>query len=431
MSVSAIRRHARSIFDAALAAADPSRAVETHLRRIDFAAFRNIFVLGAGKAGASMAKAAERVLGRRIAAGFVNVKDGHAMKLRHIELNECGHPEPDARGMAGAERIAQIAVSAGRGDLVICLISGGASALTPLPAEPVTLEEKRAITSLLLAAGADIHEMNTVRKHLSRIKGGQLAKLAWPARVETLALSDVVGDDLDVIGSGPTAPDSSTFADARGVLERYRIWERAPRSVRERLSGAGDETPKPGDAIFRRVRNRVIGSNRIALDAAVRRARQLGYRTQILSSEIVGETRDVARMHAALLREAARRPGAQCIASGGETTVTIRGAGLGGRNQEFVLAGAIDIAGMPDAVVFSAGTDGTDGPTDAAGAVADGSTLSRKPDARAFLENNDSYHYFEALGDLIKTGPTHTNVIDIHLMLLGARRSIRGARERR
>jgi glycerate 2-kinase len=427
MSASTLRRHARSIFDAALAAADPSRAVETHLRSIDFTRFGNIYVVGAGKAGASMAKAAERVLGRRITAGYVNVKYGHAMKLRRIELNECGHPEPDARGMAGAERIAQIAASAGRGDLVICLISGGASALTPLPAVPVTLEEKRAVTTLLLAAGADIHEMNAVRKHLSRIKGGQLAKLAWPARLETLALSDVVGDDLDVIGSGPTAPDCSTFEDARRVLERYRIWDRAPRSVRERLAGAADETLKPGDPIFRRVRNRVIGSNRIALAAAARRARELGYRTQVLSSEIVGETRDVARMHAAILREAARRRGAQCIASGGETTVTIRGAGLGGRNQEFVLAAAIDIDGLPEAVVFSAGTDGTDGPTDAAGAIADGLTLSRKPDARAFLDNNDSYHYFETLGDLVKTGPTHTNVIDIHLMLLGSRRTIPGA----
>jgi glycerate 2-kinase len=430
MSVATLRRHARSIFDTALAAADPSRAVEAHLRGIDFSRFANIYVVGAGKAGASMAKAAERVIGRRIAAGFVNVKYGHAMKLRRIELNECGHPEPDARGMAGAERIAQIAAAAGRGDLVICLISGGASALTPLPAAPVTLEEKREVTSLLLAAGADIHEMNAVRKHLSRIKGGQLAKLAWPARVETLALSDVVGDDLDVIGSGPTAPDCSTFADARRVLERYRIWNQAPQAVRERLAGAFDETPKQGDPVFRRVTNRVIGSNRIALAAAARRARELGYRTQILSSEIVGETRDVARMHAAILREAARRPGAQCVASGGETTVTIRGAGLGGRNQEFVLAAAIDMEGLPNAVVFSAGTDGTDGPTDAAGAIADGLTLSRKPGARAFLENNDSYRYFEALGDLVKTGPTHTNVIDIHLMLLGSRTRISIARAR-
>ncbi len=423
MSAATLRKHARSMFNAALAAADPSRGVETALRRIDPAAFRNIYVIGGGKAGASMAKAAERVLGKRIAAGFVNVKHGQSSPLRRIQLNPSGHPEPDAAGMQGAERIAEIAAAAGRGDLVICLISGGASALMPLPAEPVTLDEKRAVTSLLLAAGADIHEMNAVRKHLSRIKGGQLAKLAWPARVETLALSDVVGDDLDVIGSGPTAPDRSTFADARAVLERYRIWKRVPRAVRQRIAGEGlAETPKPGDAIFRRVRNRIIGGNRIALAAAARRARELGYRTQILSSEIVGETRDVARMHAAILREAARRAGAQCIASGGETTVTIRGDGLGGRNQEFALAAAIDIAGLPNALIFSAGTDGSDGPTDAAGAQADGSTLARNPDAHAFLDANDSYHYFEALGDLIKTGPTHTNVMDLHLMLLGARR---------
>ena len=421
MSAAGLRRHARSIFDAALKAADPSRAVENTLRRMDFGRCGNIYVVGAGKAGASMAKAAERVLGSRITAGFVNVKDSHAVKPRRIELHESGHPEPDARGMAGAERIAAIATSAERGDLVLCLISGGASALMPLPAPPVTLEEKRAVTRMLLAAGADIHEFNTVRKHLSRIKGGRLAQLAAPARVETLALSDVVGDDLDVIGSGPTAPDSSTLGDAREVLERYGMWKRAPRSVRARLMEDEAETPKPGDALFRNVRNCVIGSNRIALEAASRKARVLGYRTQTLSSEIVGETRDVARMHAAILREAARRRGPQCIVSGGETTVTIRGKGKGGRNQEFALAAAIDIAGLENAVVFSAGTDGSDGPTDAAGAIADGDTLARGPDARAFLNNTDSYHYFEALGDLIKTGPTHTNVMDVHIMLLGGR----------
>ena len=421
MSSRVLRRHARSIFDVALAAANPERAVEKHLRAIDPDRFAKVYVVGAGKAGSSMAKAAERVLGRRIEAGFLNVKYGHAIRLRRIELNECGHPEPDARGMAGAERIVEIAAAAQRKDLVVCLISGGASALTPLPAAPVTLEQKRSVTALLLSAGADIHEMNAVRKHLSRIKGGQLARFAWPARVETLVLSDVVGDNLDVIGSGPTAPDSSTFADARRVLERYNIWQRAPQSVRDRLAGGFEETPKPGDPIFRRVRNRIVGGNRLALAAAARRARELGYRTQILSSEIVGETRDIARMHAAILREAARRRGAQCIVSGGETTVTVRGNGLGGRNQEFALAAAIDIAGLPDAVVFSAGTDGSDGPTDAAGAIADGETLTRDPEARAYLDNNDSYRYFESLGDLVKTGPTHTNVIDVHIMLLGAR----------
>jgi glycerate 2-kinase len=445
MSVQRLRKHARAIFDAALAAADPSRAVERHLARIDFSRFQNIYVLGAGKAGASMARASERVLkwdrpaGLSVPAGtgLLNVKYGHTTSLRRIELNECGHPEPDERGMNGAERIAALAAQAQRDDLVLCLISGGASALLPLPAPPVTLEEKRELTRLLLAAGADIHEMNAVRKHLSRIKGGELARLAAPARVESLLLSDVVGDNLDVIGSGLTAPDASTFADAAAVLKRYGIWRRAPKAVRARIeSGLRlqiPETPKPGDAAFRRVRNTVIGSNRLALTAASARARELGYRTLILSSEIVGETREIARMHAAILREAAHtghpvKPPA-CIISGGETTVTLKtgtlktvttqGGGLGGRNQEFALAAAIDLAGLPNAVVFSAGTDGTDGPTDAAGAIADGSTLARNPEARRYLDNHDSYRYFESIGDLVKTGPTHTNVMDVRIMLLG------------
>jgi hydroxypyruvate reductase len=439
MSARTLRKHARAIFDAALAAADPSRAVERHLERIDFSRFQSIFVLGAGKAGASMARACERVLlwdrppGLSVPAGtgLVNVKYGHAAATYRIELNECGHPEPDERGRNGAERIAALAAQAQRDDLVLCLISGGASALLPLPAPPVTLEEKRELTRLLLAAGADIHEMNTVRKHLSRIKGGELARLAAPARVESLLLSDVVGDNVDVIGSGPTAPDGSTFADAAAVLKRYGIWRRAPKAVRVRietgLRGEIPETPKPGDAIFRRVRNTVIGSNRLALTAASARARELGYRTLILSSEVVGETREIARMHAAILREAAHtghpvKPPA-CIISGGETTVTLKGDGTdgrGGRNQEFALAAAIDIAGLPNAVVFSAGTDGTDGPTDAAGAMADGATLARNAEARSYLDNHDSYRYFESLGDLVKTGPTHTNVMDVRIMLLGA-----------
>jgi hydroxypyruvate reductase len=428
MSARTLRRHARAIFDASVAAADPFAAVARHLKRINFARRRNIYVVGAGKAGASMAQAVERALGRRITAGLINVKDGHVARLKHIELNECGHPQPDERGMSGAERIAEIAARAGRGDLLLCLISGGASALLPLPAPPVTLEEKRELTRLLLGAGANIHEMNTVRKHLSRIKGGQLAQPG--ATVETLILSDVVGDDLDVIGSGPTVPDRSTFGDAIEVLKRCGVWNKAPASVRERLEagarGEIPETPKLGDARFRRVRNTIVGSSRIALAAAARRARELGYRTLILSSEIQGETREIARMHAAIAREAAAnghpvKPPA-CIISGGETTVTIRGNGLGGRNQEFVLAAAIDIAGLDEIVIFSAGTDGTDGPTDAAGAVADGATLARNPCARAFLDNNDSYHYFEPLGDLVKTGPTRTNVMDVRIMLIGARR---------
>jgi len=433
MSAAVLRRHALSIFRASLAAADPAEAVTRHLKRLDFAPFRNVYVLGAGKAGVSMAQAAERVLGRRIAAGFVNVKlgsieRGGAARLRRVELNECGHPVPDARGTFGAERIAEIAARAGERDLVVWLVSGGASALLPFPAAPVTLEEKQAVTRLLLAAGADIHEINCVRKHISRIKGGQLARMAAPAAVEALLLSDVIGDDPGVIGSGPTAPDASTFAGALAALDRYGIRARVPASVRERLErgAAGEipETPKPGAACFRSVRNTLIGSNRLALRAAERRARELGYRTLVLASGIQGETREVARMHAAIALEIAAtgrpvKPPA-CIVTGGETTVTLRGNGLGGRNQEFVLAAAIDIAGLKDVVVFSAGTDGTDGPTNAAGAVADGNTLRRNPDARRYLANNDSYGYFQPLGGLVITGPTHTNVMDVQIVLVGS-----------
>ena len=427
MNVRVLRRQALSVFRAAVAAADPGAAVARRLERLQTSAYRNIYVVGAGKAGASMAAAVERVLGKRIAGGLVNVKYGHVAKLRRIELNECGHPVPDERGVAGAERIAQIAEAAARDDLVLCLISGGASALLPLPAPPISLEEKQEVTRLLLACGADIHEFNAVRKHLSRIKGGQLARLAWPARVEALLLSDVIGDDPGVIGSGPAAADASTFADVARIVEKYGIAGGLPGTVKRRLElgqrGEIAETPKQGDPLFRRVRNIVIGSNRLALAAATRRARQLGFRTLVLSSEIQGETREIARMHGAIAKEIVRsgqpiRPPA-CIISGGETTVTLRGKGLGGRNQEFVLAAALEISGLPDTVVLSAGTDGTDGPTDAAGAIADGSTASRNPQCAAYLNANDSYHYFEALGDLVKTGPTLTNVMDVRLVLVG------------
>ncbi|HTP35463.1 MAG TPA: glycerate kinase [Candidatus Acidoferrales bacterium] len=425
-----LRRHARSIFRAALAAADPAAAVTRYLARRNFSHYRKIYVLGAGKAGASMAQAAERVLGRRITAGLINVKYGHTARLRRIELNECGHPVPDDAGTRGAARIAALAESAGPDDLVLCLISGGGSALLPLPAEGITLEEKQATTRQLLACGANIHEMNALRKHISRIKGGQLARLAAPAAVEALLLSDVVGDDLDVIGSGPAAPDASTFADVAATLTKYGIRDSIPASVRARIErgrrGEISETPKPGEPLFAHVRNTVIGSNRIALDAAARGARALGYRTLLLSSEIQGETREIARMHAAIAAEIVHsghpvKPPA-CIITGGETTVTIRGQGLGGRNQEFVLAAAIDISGLDRVVIFSAGTDGTDGPTDAAGAIADGNTLARNPNAQRFLDANDSYHYFEPLGDLVITGPTNTNVADVRLILVGAAR---------
>jgi hydroxypyruvate reductase len=422
-----LRRTARAIFKAAIEAANPARAVEGALAKLDVDRYERIIVLGAGKASAEMARAAERALGRRITAGLINTKDGHLARLHRIELNECGHPVPDARGVAGAQRIAELARSAGARDLVLCLISGGASALLPLPAEPVTLEEKQATTRLLLACGATIHEINAVRKHLSAIKGGQLARLAAPATVLALLLSDVVGDPLDVIGSGPCAPDGSTFAEAWRVIEKFGLEEKIPATVRERLQAAVEETPKAGQACFKRVTNRIVGSNRLAVDAAATAARAAGFRPLVLSTTIEGETREVAAMHAAIAREVlssgrpARRPLA--LISGGETTVTIHGDGLGGRNQEFALAGALALAGQAGVLVASVGTDGTDGPTDAAGAWADGATVERAArlglDAAATLRRNDSYPFFDALGDLIKTGATGTNVMDIRLLLIG------------
>ncbi len=407
---SQLRRDALAIFRAALDAADPAAAVVRNLK-VSYK-FQRIFVVGAGKAGATMAKAVERQLGSRITAGLINVKDGHTVKLRRIELNECGHPVPDLRGVEGARRIAAIARDCQAGDLLICLISGGASALMPLPAEGVTLEHKQDITRQLLACGATIHEINAVRKHLSAIKGGQLAQLAAPAEVLSLILSDVVGDNLDVIGSGPTAPDASTYDDAIAVLHKYGIEANIPKR----------ETPKQ----LSNAKNVIIGSNRQAIDAAQKKARALGYHTLVLATTIEGETRDVARMHAAIAREIvtsnrpARRPA--CILSGGETTVTLCGNGKGGRNQEFALAAAIDIADAGPIAIFSAGTDGTDGPTDAAGAIAFGSTIRRAKvkglDPKQHLANNDAYHFFEPLKDLIKTGPTGTNVMDIHVILV-------------
>ena len=363
------RSAALRIFGAALKAADPFEAVMRHVRfdngvliagrkkyRLD--RFRNIFVIGAGKASARMAQAIERLLGKRIAAGFINIKYGHTAKLRRIEQNECGHPVPDENGLRGTQRILELASQAGSDDLMIALISGGASALTPAPLPPITLEQKQRLTGELLRCGANIHELNTVRKHVSAFKGGRLAEAAAPAAVLALILSDVIGDDPDVIGSGPTVPDRSTVADAELILGRYGIKSPPLR-----------ESPKPGDPAFERVQNLIVGSNALAVTAAAQEAKRLGYRTLVLSTFVEGETRDVARVHAAIAKEvlASGRPvrAPACIISGGETTVTIRGSGLGGRNQEFALAAAIDIAGLDRVTIFSAGTDGTDGPTDA------------------------------------------------------------------
>ena len=410
--------HARQIFRAALAAADPVRAVRDHVQcderalvaggqRYPFANFDRIRVVGAGKAAARMALALERMLGRRISDGWVNVPDGTLYKttvhLRRIHLHAAGHPVPDQLGVEGARRIAQMARESGPRDLLLAVISGGASALMPLPGPGITLEKKQRITRRLLACGATIHEINTVRKHMSAIKGGHLAALAAPATLIALILSDVIGDDLSVIGSGPTVLDSTTVAEAVEILLRYGI--PAPPLT---------ETPKRHAA----ARNVIVGSNRQSIAAAAQKARERGYRPIVLSTTIDGETRDIARMHAAIAREMLASGGSKvCFLSGGETTVTIRGKGNGGRNQEFALAAAIALEKTPGVTIFSAGTDGIDGPTDAAGAMTrSGGTLG--PDARRYLDNNDSYHYFQKYGGLIKTGPTGTNVMDVRMLLL-------------
>lgn len=440
--MSSPRQDALTILRAALKAADPVLAVRRFLRRegdslicgakrYPLSRFERVFVLGAGKASASMASAVESVLGAaRITGGIVVAKYGHSLPLKRVNVVESGHPVPDAAGVEGARQLVAMAVEAGPRDLVIMLISGGASALTPYPVPPITLAEKQETTKLLLACGANIQEINTVRKHLSGLKGGHLARRAAPATLITLMLSDVIGDPMDAIGSGPAVPDPSTFAGAAAIFEKYELTGRVPPNVLERIqqgvAGKVEETPKPGDAAFRHAQNLIVGSNRLAIDAAAEKARALGYKPLILSTFIEGETRDVARMHAAIAREvcAANRPvrAPACLISGGETTVTLRGQGLGGRNQEFVLAAAIDLAGMDRVTVLSAGTDGTDGPTDAAGALADGSTIARGESkglsAQAYLTQNDSYHFFDGLGDLIRTGPTRTNVNDVRLLLI-------------
>ncbi len=435
------RQTVRAIVDAALAAVEPGAAVRGHLSMDEGAivaggvTFRRdeadrIVVVGAGKAGVPMSRAVEAVLGDRIYAGDVVVPHGQAADLETIQIHEAGHPLPDHSGVEAGHAVIDALAGVDDKTLVICLISGGGSALLVCPAEGVTLEDLQATNQALLACGATIVEINTLRKHLSAVKGGQLARAAAPARVLTLILSDVVGDPLDAIASGPTVADTTSFEDCLAIVDRYRLGDLLPLTVLRRLrDGAGGdvvETPKPGDRLFDRVTNVVVANNDSAVRAASRKADELGYPSLVLSTVIEGETRDVARVHAAIAREvrASGRPCEPpcCLISGGETTVTLRGDGRGGRNQEFVLAAALDIAGAEGITVCSVGTDGIDGTTDAAGAVADGRTAERSVaaglDPHASLENNDSHAVFTTLDDLVVTGPTDTNVMDLRLVLI-------------
>lgn len=413
----------RAIWEAALAAGDVAPLVRRHLL-ID-SRYARVLLLGAGKASGAMAAAAEEALGDRVAGGFVVVKDGYGERLSRAEIAEAGHPVPDARGLAASARLLDIARSAGEGDLVLFLVSGGGSALTPAPAPPITLAEKQEVTRLLLASGATIGELNAVRKHLSVFKGGQLARAAAPATVITLALSDVIGDPLDVIASGPTAPDPATFADALGVLARRGLTDRVPGSVARRLqagcAGRIEETPKPGDPLFDRVTNLVIGNNALVTDAAVATARRLHYTTELLTRELQGEAREVAREFVARAR---RLSPPACLIAGGETTVTVRGQGKGGRCQEFALAAALELEPSDRVTILAAGTDGTDGPTDATGAIVDAGSVARGSAAGAAagqaLADNDAYHFLRASGDLLVSGPTRTNLLDLYVAVRAA-----------
>lgn len=435
------REHLSAVFRAGVAAADPEAAVLRHVtragdvlragpREFNLSQVKRIFVVGAGKASAFMARALEGVLADRITDGWVNVKTGHGCALKQVRVHEAAHPIPDAAGVEGSRQIARLLAAAGADDLVLCCLSGGGSALMPLPVEAVGLAEKRRITGDLLACGAPIQEVNAVRKHLSQIKGGQLARIAQPAQVATLILSDVIGDPLDVIASGPTAPDASTFPQALEIVTRYKLASRLSGAARAHLeagaAGRIPDTPKPGDALFAGVTNVLAANNSAAIEAASVKARELGYAPHVISATIAGEAREVAATQANLAKEIMETglPLAPplCMISGGETTVTLRGNGKGGRNQEFALAGALALRGCAGISLLAAGTDGTDGPTDAAGAFADGDTCARADEAGIsaadFLARNDAYHFFTQLGDLLKTGPTGTNVMDLYLFLV-------------
>jgi glycerate 2-kinase len=425
---------AERIYRAALRDTDPFRAVSGQMDEIRSyfmkEGFDRFTVIGFGKAAMSMARSVEAFLGDLPVAGGVVTPRGYCgERPERIAVHEAGHPLPDADGVAATETLVSLAANAAKGTLILCLVSGGGSALFVAPQTGITLADKQATTLLLLRSGADIREMNTVRKHLSRVKGGRLAEIAYPGTTVTLILSDVIGDQLDVIASGPTVPDPTTYGDALDVLEKYRLTDKVPRSVLDLLAlgkqGMLPETPKPEDPLFDNVRNVLIGSNRLALAGAQLAAEAEGFATEILSAEISGEAREAGLQLARTVLAIRQRMEVKtplCLLSGGETTVTVTGNGRGGRNLEFALSFALEIEGVPGITLLSAGTDGADGPTDAAGAVVDGQTIPRAKDrgldAIAALRDNDSYTFFQQAGGLLITGPTGTNVMDLQIVLI-------------
>lgn len=436
-----MRQDAAIIFNSALGAVNAFSAVKKHCCldkntfyidqfAVNLSQYNNIYVIGAGKAAGNMGAAIEEILSSKITDGLINVKYNHTVVLKTIKLVEAGHPVPDENGRTGALQILHLVEKAKKNDLIICLISGGGSALLPLPTPPLTLTDKQKTIRTLLSCGASINEINALRKHMSLLKGGRLAEKAWPATLITLIVSDVVGNPLDVIASGPTVGDPSTFHDGMDIIRKYDIINRIPASVTKHfqkgVAGKINDTPHPGAPIFDKTFNLIIGSNIEALAAASEMSKSLGYNTVILSSMIEGDTREAAHFHTAIGKEIRKSgnpvPPPACVLSGGETTVIIKGEGKGGRNQEFSLTAALDIAGDERIVILSGGTDGTDGPTDAAGAVVDSQTVKRALDSGLnpvhFLENNDSYHFFQKTGDLLVTGATGTNVMDLRIVLV-------------
>jgi len=437
------RKIAAEIFSASLKAVDPYISVKRFAERIRSVYTNNncnrLLVAGFGKAACPMANAIEDTLGDLVTRGIVITKYGHAGNQRpkvsgqhsKITIFEAGHPVPDENGVNGTNEVIRLLKDADEDTLVLCLISGGGSALLVSPYKGITLSEKQKVTQHLLKAGANIEELNTVRKHISGVKGGRLAEAAYPARIISLMLSDVIGDRLDVIASGPTSPDPTTYDDALKVMNKYGLTDKTPPGILDVINKGAEriitDTPEEGNIIFERVENIIIGSNRFALDAAKQRAEELGFYAEIISAELTGEARDAAKWLAEKVRksgsaEVQKHKKPLCLVSGGETTVSVTGNGLGGRNTEFALAFAMEIEGVDGVVLLSAGTDGTDGPTDAAGAIVDGKTIENARasgiDPETYLENNDSYNFFKKIDSLLITGPTGTNVMDLQIVLL-------------
>ncbi len=439
MTINQLRKCACEIWETALEAARPERCIPKAIQPTDdgfvvdgteFKTPGRLIVIGAGKASAGMARVIEGLFGERISAGLVITKYGHKLETEYIQVFEAGHPVPDRSGELAVHGMREILRGLTSADVVLCLISGGGSALLPSPANGIELREKQIVTSTLLRAGATILELNAVRKHMSSIKGGQLLRWTAPARVVSLIMSDVIGDPVDFIASGPMAPDTTTFADALAIVRKYGI--EASAGVRERFEagarGEIDDTPKHGDPLFERVSNHVIANNQLLVDSASAKARQLGFETILLSSEVEGEARDVGRFFASIAREigSTGNPVAPpaCVLGAGETTVTVRGLGLGGRNQEMALAWAIKMQAWGRPTCFaSIATDGTDGPTDAAGGLVDPHTCSRaidlSMDPASYLRSNDAFNFLRAVQDLVTTGPTQTNLMDLQILLAG------------